>query len=445
MNMLTDRHTPIVLSVKELNLQAKQLLELNIGVIRVHGEISNLSKPKSGHIYFTLKDADSEIACAMFKRYVDQTQSIDLINNGVECCVEGLVSVYMQRGQYQLMAYRVSSYGEGLLKKQYLLLHAKLKAQGLFDTSKKRPLSPYPQTIAIISSPNAAGLQDFLVTLAQRYPPCSLVIYPAQVQGEQAAVEIIHAVKQADANNHDTIVLCRGGGSIEDLWCFNDENLALALSQCKTPTVSAIGHEIDWTITDEVADVRAATPTQAALLVATDSTQLKEKLNHYQHLLQQKITSYTVKARMQLQSLTQRLKHPLDRLRMNQLALHSLRTKLQHVIIRYLDQQQQRYDLASQKLDTKLLSNQIITYQRLVHVCKERLNKLLQSYLQAKKFVYLRLLDRITANDPKAMLKKGYAVITKKSHRLTSITEVNSGDKLRVQLHDGAFDSEVTK
>lgn len=443
--MHNDQLTSTALSVKELNLYAKQLLESNLGVVKVHGEISNLSMPRSGHIYFTLKDADSEISCAMFKRYASQHQTLDVLSDGVECCVEGLVSVYMQRGQYQLMAYRVSSYGEGLLKKKYLMLRASLQAQGLFDEKNKKPLPPYPQNIAIVSSPNAAGLQDFLVTIANRYPLCALVIYPAQVQGDQAAKAITHALNQADLADHDVVILCRGGGSLEDLWCFNDEALAHAIFQCNTPVVSAVGHETDWTIADEVADIRAATPTQAALIVAPDGLHVIEKFDNYQQALKQQITSTIVHARLMLQRLMQRLKHPLDKLRVNQLALHSLHTKLHHLIIRHLDQQQQRFDLALQRLDIKLLSNKIHFQQQHLGTFIEKLNHLLPHYLQSKKYLYLRLIDRLSANNPGALLKKGYAVITKKSIRLSSVNEISSGDILRIQLQDGAVNTVVEK
>ena len=266
------------LSVTQLNQAVKQSLEIHFKRVTVSGEIANFSRPLSGHMYFTLKDAFSELRCVLFRTH-QNIDYIELLKDGVAVEVIGQITLYAQRGQYQMIASSLRLQGEGLLKQQFQALKVRLESLGLFDPSHKRLLPKYPRNIGIISSPSAAGLEDFLTILKTRYPVCHVRLFASPVQGNHATKPLIHALRQAQTDpSIDVIVFCRGGGSMEDMWCFNDEHLANAIYQCTIPIVSAIGHEKDVTICDLCADVRAATPTNAAMIIAPDIKDLSDQL-----------------------------------------------------------------------------------------------------------------------------------------------------------------------
>ncbi len=432
-----------ILTVSELNYRVKSTLEAQHGMVKVQGEVSNLSTPKSGHIYFTLKDSGAEIACAMFKRYVSLNQEMHLLKEGNACCVEGLITLYPQRGQYQLMVHRVSPHGEGILRKKYLMLHKKLKQQGIFDVIHKKPLPAFPTSVAVVTSPAAAGLQDLLVTLKKRFPFCALTIYPAQVQGDNAAKELSNGVLAADKANHDALILCRGGGSIEDLWCFNDETLAMTIFHANTPIISAVGHETDWTICDEVSDVRAATPTQAALILTPDMQQLHDKLVYTKDSMHQKIYDYLNKKHWHYRLLVQRLRHPLSIINEQQQQI-LLRTKqLQHAIWRCLDSYQQPLDFYSEKISKPTIIHHIDKKQQQLTNDVSSLNRLYAAYVQTRMYQYLRLRDSLNQLNPKALMQRGFAVISCAEKRLVSAKQASSGSKIKITLHDGSFEATV--
>ncbi len=266
------------ISVSELNRQVKTLLEQGLAKLWVEGEISNLARPASGHLYFSLKDESSQIRCAYFRqRQRGPTINLD---NGDQVLVFGRVSIYEARGDYQLIVEQLEDAGEGELRRRFEALKKKLSAEGLFDADAKQDLPELPQRIGIVTSPSGAAIRDILTVLKRRFPSVPVVIYPTLVQGETAATLVCDAIATAvNRDECDVLIVARGGGSLEDLWSFNEEIVARAIYKCPIATVSAIGHEVDFTIADFVADVRAPTPSGAAELVVPDQAEWLRSLS----------------------------------------------------------------------------------------------------------------------------------------------------------------------
>jgi len=257
------------ITVSQLNRQVKTLLETGLTRLWVEGEISNLARPASGHLYFSLKDKSAQIRAAFFRQH--QRGPTIALKNGDQVLVFGRVSLYEARGDYQLIVEQVEPAGEGALKRQFEVLKKKLAAEGLFDEDRKQELPPLPERIGVITSPTGAAIRDILSVLARRFPSIPVVLYPSAVQGDAATPELIAALQSAIRRDEcDVLIISRGGGSLEDLWAFNDERLARAIAESPIPIVSAVGHEIDFTIADFVADVRAPTPSGAAELIVPD-------------------------------------------------------------------------------------------------------------------------------------------------------------------------------
>ena len=268
------------ITVSQLNRKVKSLLEKGIARLWIEGEISNIARPASGHLYFSLKDASAQIRCAFFRQR-QRGPTIGL-RNGDQVLAFGRVSLYEPRGDYQLIVEQVEPAGEGALKRQFEVLRKMLAAEGLFDEDRKQALPELPQRIGVITSPSGAAIRDILTVLRRRFPSIPVVIYPAAVQGEAAPGELIAALETAVRRNEcDVLLVSRGGGSLEDLWAFNDEGLARAIAACPIPVVSAVGHEVDFTITDFVADLRAPTPSGAAELVVPDREDWLRAVNSF--------------------------------------------------------------------------------------------------------------------------------------------------------------------
>jgi exodeoxyribonuclease VII large subunit len=270
-----------LLTVSDLTYRIKEILEYDEGLqdIYVQGEVSNCTIHSSGHAYFTLKDEDAQLSCVMFKKYLT-SKGKEILKQGARLMVRGCVTVYPQRGNYQLMVEEIKSAGVGNLYLEFLRLKEKLSQEGLFDVNHKKALPAFPKTIGIVTSPTGAVIQDILQTLERRFPCVEVMLAPALVQGDGGAVSVMIALKRLMYTpGIDVIIIARGGGSIEDLWCFNDELLARDVFACPIPVISAIGHETDFTILDFVADMRASTPTAAAEMVAPDRFELLSLLN----------------------------------------------------------------------------------------------------------------------------------------------------------------------
>ena len=270
----------MIISVSELNEQAKTLLELNLSNLNVKGEISRLTKHSSGHWYFTLKDKDASVSCAMF-RFNNQLVKFDP-KDGDEVILEASASIYKESGRYQLIVKSMREAGTGDLEKAFLELKEKLFKEGLFSQDYKKPLPKFPSKIAVITSIGSAAYEDIIKTAKARFDLCKLYFYNSLVQGNLAANDLIKALKKADLVGYDAIVLARGGGSKEDLWCFNDEGLARAIFEAKTPIISAVGHEIDFSISDFVSDHRSITPTASMIDLLPDKNELIQKIDNFE-------------------------------------------------------------------------------------------------------------------------------------------------------------------
>ncbi len=341
-----------VYSVARLNSEARQLLEAGLPTLWVEGEISNFSAPASGHWYFTLKDRDAQIRCAMFRA---RNAGVGFRpKDGQQLLLRGRVSLYEPRGDYQLIAEAMEDAGEGALRREFEKLKTKLAAEGLFNTELKRPLPTMPRRIAVVTSPTGAAVRDVLHILARRFPPAAVLVFPTPVQGAAATPAIVSAIDNAAARGDcDVLILARGGGSIEDLWCFNDERVARAIRRCSIPVVTGIGHEIDFTIADFAADVRAPTPSGAAELVVPDRRTLLATVDAARSRLQAAMLRQLTRATQRSTELSARLQraHPGSRLRQQTQRLDELDMRLRRAWESRFTLATQRLQLAQRGLD----------------------------------------------------------------------------------------------
>lgn len=394
---ITDAST--IYSVSELNSEANTLLTEHFYTVWVTGEISNLSRPNSGHLYFSLKDHQAQIRCALFRF---QHQKIDFtLENGQQVIVLAQVSLYEPRGDFQLIVSQVQLAGIGKLQIAFEKLKNELEKAGLFDEKNKKALPLFPKKIGIITSTTAAALQDILKVLKKRAPYISIIIYPTLVQGEQAAMQITTAIQQA--NQHalcDVIILARGGGSLEDLWPFNEAIVAHAIFQSHIPIVTGIGHQTDFTIADFVADYRAPTPSAAAATAAPDHTEWHNQLLHCHQRLSQCIRTQLKSYQQQLSHLVKRLRHPGEKIREQ-----------------------------AQTLDQ--LEN------RLLYLMRQCLEKNHEKIAQAA-----HLLENLS---PLKILTRGFTITRKKSSEklISHINDAAKGDVMITQLQDGEIESVI--
>lgn len=387
-----------IYSISELNQNARTLLETAFFSVWVEGEISNLALPSSGHAYFSLKDAGAQIRCAMFSQ---RQRGLKLsLENGLHVVVRGKVSLYEPRGDFQLIVDFVEVAGDGKLQQAFEALKKKLSQEGLFDPPHKKPLPKLPKTIGVITSSTGAAIRDILSVLKRRFPSIGVIIYPTLVQGQQASAQIAEAI--ATANRHqscDVLIVTRGGGSLEDLWPFNEETVARAIFASEIPIVSAVGHEIDFTIADFVADVRAPTPSAAAELVSPDQIEWQMALRQSEQRLCQRIHKILEQHQQSLIHLQKRLRHPRE----------TLQNRMQH-----LDQLE----------------------QTLIRVQKNN--------LQQKQLKLALLSEKIDTLSPLKTLERGYAIITREDGSIVqSVKAVSIGDVIGTQLADGRLVSVV--
>jgi exodeoxyribonuclease VII large subunit len=340
-----------VYTVSRLNREVRVLIERGLGVIWVEGELSNLSVPSSGHWYFSMKDRDAQLRCAMFRQ---RNMSVGFTpKSGQQILARGRVSLYEPRGDYQFIVEHLEEAGVGALKREFERLKAKLAAEGLFALERKRSLPRFPRRIGVVTSPTGAALRDILHILARRFPPAAVLIYPTPVQGDAAIPSIVEAIETASARAEcDVLIVARGGGSIEDLWAFNDERVARAIRACAIPIVSGVGHEIDFTIADFVADARAPTPSGAAELVAPDRTACLEALARTMERLSVSMRRElrTVGTRFTAANARLKLSHPGVRLSQQAQRLDELEQRLTACVQRELRTITSRFEGVSQRL-----------------------------------------------------------------------------------------------
>lgn len=432
---------PRVLRVAELTRSIKQLLESNVPLLWVRGEISNFVNAASGHWYFSLKDEQAQVRCVMFRH---KNQSLDInIGNGTQVEVLALATLYEARGDFQLTVEQMRPAGLGLLYEQFAQLKQKLEREGLFAVERKRSLPAFPKRIGIVTSPQAAALRDVLTTLKLRLPGVPVVLYPAPVQGVGSAQKIAQAIQTANQRAEcEVLVVCRGGGSIEDLWAFNEEIVARAIFASAIPVVSGVGHETDFTIADFVADERAPTPTAAAQRVVPDRHALLRGLADSAQHLQRAQRNRLQNAMQAVDYLQRSLVHPAQQLQRQTLQLEQLRQRLQRSYAQRLQQQQWRCQSVSQRLQGAG-SDFVRLRGRQTHLA-ERLFKTMRTVQMQRAVRLENSAHQLALLDPRQVLARGYSLVQDGSGSMvTDARQLSIGSELRITFANGWARTEV--
>jgi len=438
----TARHA---LSVSDLNRQARNLLERSFLTIEVQGELSNFVRPSSGHWYFTLKDSKAQVRCAMFKN-----RSMGLRyqpKNGDQVVVRAKVSLYEGRGDYQLICEHMAESGTGQLQQAFEQLKYQLQQEGLFDPAHKQPLPSHARHIGIVTSPTGAAVHDILTVLKRRFPGLPVTLYATAVQGADAAPQICRAIDQA--NRHgvaDVLIVGRGGGSLEDLWPFNEESVARAIFNSQLPVVSAVGHEVDVSIADFVADMRAATPSAAAELLSPDQAALRARLYQLQTRLQRQMNLRIAQGRHQVGALRARLRHPGDKLRERAQRLDELELRLKQAINRKLSNYHLQLDVLDKRLALSAPQKQIDRQRALIDNLHHRLQRQMQSRLQTGRLRLAAAAGKLNTVSPLATLERGYAIVQQPDGTVVrNANELQPGAEIVTRLHRGRIRSTVTE
>ena len=390
-------------TVSELTLKIKRILEQNFPIIWVEGEISNLKKPSSGHIYFTLKDATAQLQAVMFR---DLASTIRFeLEDGLKVLAGGRISVYQARGQYQLYADRIEPRGKGALQVAFEQLKEKLNKEGLFSPEHKKTLPPFPRRIGVVTSPTGAAIRDILQIILRRFPKMHIMLYPVRVQGEGAALEIAQAIDDFNRMKEaEVLIVGRGGGSLEDLWAFNEEIVARSIYRSKIPIISAVGHEIDYCISDFVADRRAPTPSAAAELVVGVAEEVEEKIRIFQERMERVL-------RDNLELRKQRLKYLEE-----SYGLNSVQDRIGEVYLR-------------------------------IDEVENKFSREIEHILQIKEGIFQKVCSQMESLSPLRVLKRGYSITYKLPGReiLRNCRDVGPQDEVEVKLHQGKIICEVRK
>ena len=438
-----------IITAGELNRSATYLLEDAFTNIAVIGEISNISRPSSGHIYFTLKDEDGAIGCAMWRSQVTKLNFKP--EDGDKCILKGQVSLYPATGRYQLMVKSIEQAGSGNLMHQFEQLKKKLDSEGLFDVSKKLSLPKSPKHIGVITSASTAAFQDILSTIKRRAPSSQISLSPAVVQGDAAAGSLIKALDRIikfnennPENSIDVVIIARGGGSIEDLWCFNNEDLARQIALFPIPTISGVGHEIDFTICDFVSDMRAPTPTASAEIVTEFSFQVFDKLSEIQNNLHRFIRISLKDKLQKIQFLKGNIKNPLLILREQSQKIDNYELKLKQNMKLNYSNNKQRFNLAISKFRDKSPAALIQENYSKINNIKELIKRAIKLKVSKNISVLREFEKNLDILNPLSILERGYSIIQNKSgSSIKSISEVESGDILTARLNKGFLDIEV--
>jgi exodeoxyribonuclease VII large subunit len=442
------RASDSTLSVSQLNRQAKRLLESHFDFVWVEGELSNLATPASGHWYFTLKDDRSQVRCAMFRNSNQRVAARP--RNGDQLRIRARVSLYEGRGDFQLIAEHMEPAGAGALQLAFEQLKQRLQAEGLFSDERKQALPALPSHIAVITSPSGAAIRDILSVFRRRFPSIRLSIIGVPVQGAEAAPAIVSALRSANINHQsgkhcfDALLLSRGGGSIEDLWAFNEEAVARAIADSQLPVISAVGHEIDFTIADFVADIRAPTPSAAAELLSPDREELLQDLRRLESSLLRIMRGQLAQASDRVSNLRRHVRHPGERLQEQAQRLDEYEQRLRRGLRRQLQHKQQLLALQSLQLrrlspDTRLQRLRL-SLQHLQQRANSGIRQLLLQHRQRLAST-TGLLDSIS---PLATLERGYALVTDTDGKVvTDAATLQAGDVISTRLARGSFRSEV--
>jgi exodeoxyribonuclease VII large subunit len=441
-----------VLSVTDLTRRVKDLLEEKFPSLWVEGELSNLRSPSSGHVYFTLKDANAQLAVVLFRGVAAKVGFA--LKDGLQVIAFGDVSVYERSGQYQLVARQLLPKGLGALQLAFEELKQRLAKEGLFDTARKKPIPTLPQHIGLVTSPTGAAIRDFLNIINRRFPNVHVVINPVRVQGDGAATEIAAAIDEFNALHAsgrlplDVLIVTRGGGSLEDLWAFNDEAVARALARSKIPTISAVGHEIDFTISDFVADLRAPTPSAAAELVVKAKDEYTRQFNQYQARLQKDLRLQLAEARQRFSTLASSyvFRRPTETIRQYQQQLDDYAHRLRRAPAATVAAHRSRWETVAEKLN--LLSPQalLVNWRQRLGAQEQRFQAAWARRTQATHHRLSQASAKLDLLSPNATLQRGYSitVIPETGRIVRSVTHVQPGTNISTKVLDGDFGSVVS-
>lgn len=436
-----------IYSVSQLNQSVRLMLENQLGAVWLTGEISNFSQPVSGHWYLSLKDENAQVRCAMFR--MKNLRVSFRPTNGMQVLVRANVSLYEPRGDYQLIIESMHLAGEGLLMQQFEALKLKLAAEGLFAQHLKKNLPHFSKAVGIITSKTGAALQDILHILQRRDPSLKIIIYPTAVQGKDAATDIAQMIELANQRQEvDVLIVGRGGGSLEDLWCFNEEMVARAIFHSHLPVISAVGHETDVTIADFVADVRAPTPSAAAELVSRNQTELLQQLQYRRQRLEIALDRLFAEKQQKLKHLSLRLhnQHPQAQLRIQQQLITQLSHRLQQSLRHRWQKKAENLTALSIRLYKNPLPLRLQQYEQQLAQLKVRLNSHMNLTLSLQQKQLAHLCGKLDSLSPLKVLARGYS-ITQNQQNLTirSMKDVNVGEQIKTRLPDGDIISQVIR
>ena len=433
------------ITVTQLNKYLKYKIDNdpNLGIVFLKGEISNFKNHSRGHFYFTLKDETSRINAIMFKTYASLVKF--QLYDGMKVLVTGRVSVYEASGSYQIYVEEIMEDGVGSLYLAFEQLKEKLQKEGLFLESHKKKIPKIPRRIGIVTAPTGAAIKDILSTIKRRWPLCETILFPALVQGDLASQDIVKKIKMADTYDLDVLIVGRGGGSLEDLWPFNEEIVARAIYEAKVPIISAVGHEIDFTIADFVADKRAPTPTGAAEMAVPNLPDVKNYLEQVTIRLQKAMTTKLNMASQRLKNLTDRriFKNPVMIYEAKEQLFDSLFEKLNSNIKAYLNNKINTLNLIKASY---IFKNPSVLYIDKIYLYNDTIKKInnnMEKYLINKTNNYQTLLNKLEILNPITTLKRGYTITYNQDMTITSIKDVKVGDKIKSKLKDGFIESEV--
>jgi exodeoxyribonuclease VII large subunit len=437
----------VAITVSELNRQARQLLEQGIAKVWVEGEVSNLARPTSGHVYFTLKDASAQLRCAWFKQR--QRGPTIHLKNGDKMLALGKVGIYEARGEYQMVVERMESVGEGELRRRFELLKIKLQGEGLFDDGRKRELPALPTRIGIVTSPSGAAVRDILTVLKRRFPLVPVVIYPSAVQGDAAAGELVGAIKNATERDEcDVLIISRGGGSLEDLWPFNEEIVARAIGDCPIPIVSAVGHEVDFTIADFVADLRAPTPSGAAELVVPDQ-------GEWLRMITATAARIATLGRRRVENTAQALDWLNKRLVQSSPAAIVARQNAWLGNLRQVMAAAMRHGMTKRSGDIERIRSRLLQRSPALHVqssvahlaaLNHRIVSAGRNHVQSRQNQLKVIARGLNSVSPLATLDRGYAIVTDTGtgQIVSDASKLKTGGSISARLATGSVDATVT-
>jgi exodeoxyribonuclease VII large subunit len=435
-----------ILQVSELTKKVRFILESELNTVWICGEISNFIAAGSGHWYLSLKDKKSQVRCAMFK---GNNQRVRITpRNGQQVLVRAKVSLYEPRGDFQLIIEQMDDAGEGLLRQQYQQLKSKLNSEGLFDVTQKQPLPKHITTVGIVTSPTGAAVKDIITVLKRRNPTIKVIIYPALVQGEQAKYDICQAIQNAEVQSlADVLIIGRGGGSLEDLWAFNEEIVARTIHQCSLPTISAVGHEIDTTLADYTADVRAATPSAAAEIVSVNIEELRNRLLE----LTQRTVNITKQQLSECQrshaNLSHRLAqvHPEQQLQNQQQRCDDLTIRLERATQQIFNNITAQPNYLAQRLQQCSPQKKIKLAQSEQSDLAKRLSLAQHRVIDNKTEQFSHLIEQLQIVSPLATIARGYSIARNQRNAvIRKIEQVKVKDNVEIQLSDGKIKAQVS-